>query len=176
MLAAEVDLVRACTLCSRFRPDVLMLARGFGRDAMLRHATEQLRVGRIRCLAYLDDDMAVGRACDVLRLGRSLYFTRHQSIRQICGRLVEAVRNSQAIAPDIVQLEKHDNFGVLKLTRRERQVLMAIANGSTVSDVATSLGIAPSTADNHKSRLMSKLRIHKSVHLLRVALATGLVE
>jgi two-component system response regulator EvgA len=61
-----------------------------------------------------------------------------------------------------------------QLTRREIDVLLHIAQGYTVKQCAEALGISPSTADNHKSRLMRKLRVHKTVDLARLALRCGL--
>ncbi|HEY5313151.1 MAG TPA: LuxR C-terminal-related transcriptional regulator, partial [Pirellulales bacterium] len=61
-----------------------------------------------------------------------------------------------------------------QLTRREFDVLLHIAQGYTVKQCAEALGISPSTADNHKSRLMRKLRVHKTVDLARLALRCGL--
>jgi DNA-binding NarL/FixJ family response regulator len=61
-----------------------------------------------------------------------------------------------------------------QLTRREFDVLVHIAQGYTVKQCAEALGISPSTADNHKSRLMRKLRVHKTVDLARLALRCGL--
>jgi len=38
------------------------------------------------------------------------------------------------------------------------------------------LALAPSTVDNHKSRLMKKLGVHKSLDLNRLAIREGLVS
>lgn len=63
-----------------------------------------------------------------------------------------------------------------QLTRRELDVWLHMAQGYTVKQCAEALGISPSTADNHKSRLMRKLRVHKTVDLARLALRCGLSQ
>lgn len=62
------------------------------------------------------------------------------------------------------------------LTPREIEVLKLIAQGNTVKHCAELLALAPSTVDNHKSRLMKKLGVHKSLELTRLAIRAGLVS
>lgn len=62
------------------------------------------------------------------------------------------------------------------LTPREMEVLKLIAQGNTVKHCAELLALAPSTVDNHKSRLMKKLGVHKSLELTRLAIRAGLVS
>lgn len=62
------------------------------------------------------------------------------------------------------------------LTRREREVWRLISTGQSVRDIASTLNLAESTIDSHKSRLMRKLQVHKSVDLVRLAAKLGLME
>lgn len=59
------------------------------------------------------------------------------------------------------------------LSARERQVLRLIAEGYSVRAIADLLHLAESTIDNHKSRLMKKLDVRKSVELARLAYRMG---
>lgn len=63
-----------------------------------------------------------------------------------------------------------------RLSGRELDVWTLIAEGLSVADCAKRLGISQSTADNHKSRLMKKLKVNKSLELVRMAIKHGLVE
>jgi DNA-binding NarL/FixJ family response regulator len=69
-----------------------------------------------------------------------------------------------------------DQVSLGQLTRREVDVLLHISQGYSVKQCAEALGISPSTAENHKSRLMRKLRVHKTVDLARLALRCGLSD
>ncbi|MCO6042783.1 LuxR C-terminal-related transcriptional regulator [Aeoliella sp. ICT_H6.2] len=74
---------------------------------------------------------------------------------------------------------KHnDNLDIesLGITRREREVWQLIAQGLAVREAAETLGLAESTIDSHKSRLMRKLGIHKSLDLVRLAVRLGIVD
>ena len=62
------------------------------------------------------------------------------------------------------------------LSLRERQVLQLIAEGKTTKEIAVSLGIAPKTAERHRSRLMEKLGIHATAGLVRYAIREGLIQ
>lgn len=67
------------------------------------------------------------------------------------------------------------NPGIHCLTSRETEVLVYLAQGLSGKQCSEMLGISPSTVDNHKSRIMRKLRIRKTVDLTRLALKEGLV-
>ncbi len=62
---------------------------------------------------------------------------------------------------------------VAELTPRLREILRLISLGCDVHEVAAILKLSPSTVDNHRSRLMSELGIHKSVLLARIAIKYG---
>lgn len=66
-------------------------------------------------------------------------------------------------------------FEVPSLTKREREVWQLIAQGQAVREIARTLQLAESTVDSHKSRLMKKLCVHKSVDLVRLAIRYGLI-
>ncbi len=62
------------------------------------------------------------------------------------------------------------------LTPRELQVLRLVTLGYSVRECAEKLGLSHSTVDNHKSRMMAKLNIHKSIELVYLAIREGLVN
>jgi DNA-binding NarL/FixJ family response regulator len=62
------------------------------------------------------------------------------------------------------------------LTPRETDVLINLAQGSSVKQCAKKLGIGASTVGNHKSRLMKKLNVHKTVELVHLAVRAGIVN
>ena len=62
------------------------------------------------------------------------------------------------------------------LTRRELQVLQAIARGETNNIIADNLGISPKTVDSHRTNLMTKMKVHSVAELLTRALKDGFVS
>lgn len=66
--------------------------------------------------------------------------------------------------------------GRKRLSSRERQVALALARGSTRSEVAAELGIAQSTVATLTKRIYTKLRVHRRAELvsrLREAFGNG---
>ena len=53
--------------------------------------------------------------------------------------------------------------------------MILLAQGCSVREIARYLGTATSTVDNHKARLMRKLKVHKVVDLATMALREGLI-
>jgi DNA-binding CsgD family transcriptional regulator len=63
--------------------------------------------------------------------------------------------------------------GKVHLTPREQEILRLVSLGCTVKEAAAVLDVAPSTADNHKARLMAKLGTDKAALLTRLAIKMG---
>lgn len=59
---------------------------------------------------------------------------------------------------------------VAELTPRQREVVRLTSLGCTVNEIAKILKIAPSTADNHRSRAMKILGTDRAVLLARIAI------
>jgi len=62
-----------------------------------------------------------------------------------------------------------------QLTSREREVLIAIAEGLSNKEIATRLGVGVRTVETHRERIMRKLNIHSVAGLTRYAITKGLV-
>jgi DNA-binding NarL/FixJ family response regulator len=73
----------------------------------------------------------------------------------------------------VVPAQKRPRGLKVHLTERELQVFRLLSLGCTVKEAAAILKVAPSTADNHKARLMAKLGTDKSALVTRLAIKTG---
>jgi PAS domain S-box-containing protein len=63
-----------------------------------------------------------------------------------------------------------------KLSAREQQVLVLIAEGNSTKQIAQALNITYKTADSHRTNLLKKLDVHETATLVRYAVRMGLVE
>ncbi len=54
----------------------------------------------------------------------------------------------------------------MPLTAREQQVFEGLLRGATSKQIARDLGIAPRTADTHRSHVLAKLNAKTTVELL----------
>jgi DNA-binding NarL/FixJ family response regulator len=63
-----------------------------------------------------------------------------------------------------------------KLTLRERQVLVGVAQGYTSRQIAAKLGRSVKTIVKHRSNMMRKLDLHDASSVTRFAIANGLLS
>jgi DNA-binding CsgD family transcriptional regulator len=61
------------------------------------------------------------------------------------------------------------------LSERERDIVRLIAQGASVTDIATSLFISPRTVQTHLYNAMKKLGLHSKRELIFYAIRVGLV-
>jgi two-component system, NarL family, nitrate/nitrite response regulator NarL len=61
------------------------------------------------------------------------------------------------------------------LTDREREVLRMIADGATSKEIGFRLKISYKTVDAHRENIKKKLQVNSIAHLVRYAIALGLV-
>jgi two-component system response regulator DegU len=73
------------------------------------------------------------------------------------------------------KMEKPACAKLADLTDREQEVLRMICREMSVKDMALELGVAPSSVQTYKTRIMAKLGIKNTIGLLRFALETGLI-
>jgi PAS domain S-box-containing protein len=62
-----------------------------------------------------------------------------------------------------------------EITRREAEVLRLLACGASNRDIATTLGISPTTVRNHIEHLLAKLGVHSKLEAVVCAARTGLI-
>jgi len=93
------------------------------------------------------------------------------------------ILNSIGRALDLgAQARSEDRFAadakvrVESLTPRERQVLERVVTGRQSKIIAFELGISVRTVENHRARIMGKMEAESVSHLVRMALAAGVVS
>ncbi len=62
-----------------------------------------------------------------------------------------------------------------QISNREREVLVAIAEGLSNKEIACRLGVGVRTVETHRERIMRKLNIHSIAGLTRFAIQKGLI-
>lgn len=62
------------------------------------------------------------------------------------------------------------------LSKREREIFVMLAEGSTQREMAQALGVSTKTVETHRTRIGQKLHIKSRADLIRVALATGVLR
>ncbi len=186
VLAASSDVDYGLARCQRLGPQVLILDPKIGADSVQR-AASMIRSRHIRHLLVLDDRLHEGRLTSLLAMPAVSYLTRQAGFEVVLEGILQvasggnrvfdpAVQQRLSLTSDGLQLKQSAGKPSLALlTSRELQVMKLLANGNSVRCCAERLDLAESTIDNHKSRLMKKLDIHKTVELTHVAIRQGLI-
>lgn len=62
-----------------------------------------------------------------------------------------------------------------RLTPRETELLHLIADGFTDTDIASKLSISKNTVNTHRKKLLRKLNVHNSAHMVKRACLLGII-
>jgi len=191
VVAEAADGIEAVDLCLRHTPDVVLMdVRMPGINGI--EATRRLVVARpdIKILiltTFQDDEYVYG----ALRAGASGFLLKRASPE----RLLEAVRTvaaGEALLDPLVTRGLIHRFlstggptaprpsaetrrQLDRLTERERQVLVLVAQGRSNAEIADLLFIAESTAKTHVKRVLSKIDVHDRAQAVVFAYRSGLL-
>ena len=68
------------------------------------------------------------------------------------------------------------SLGLLRLTKREREVLLQLASGARNDEIAVRLGIRPVTVESHLTRIYRKLEVRSRLEAIVGAARCGLLD
>lgn len=71
---------------------------------------------------------------------------------------------------------RRQSHSIPPLTRREREILVLIANEHTTQEIATMLFLSTNTIETHRLNLLTKLDVKNTAGLVKKAMQLGLVE
>lgn len=187
MVAGEASSGRSVIeLVDKIKPDVVLMdlamPDGGGLDAT-RGICSRKNPAKVLVLSAYQDEETVEKA---LEAGASGFLTKHsaasellEAIRQVCAgkqyfssRIVSRVRRrARSAIPSSGKTSP-----VQRLTPREREVLVLIAEGMANKTVAYHLDLSIKTVEKHRQQIMDKLNIHEVAGLTRYAIEKGLVS
>ena len=117
------------------------------------------------------------------------YLLKNSDKNEVIKAVKTVIEGQKYFSPDIAlaltqqlkplaNLSKHegDIEKLSLLSKREIEVLKAVAEGFTNKEIAVALHISSRTADAHRANIMKKLDIQKVVGLVKFAMRNGLVE
>ena len=90
--------------------------------------------------------------------------------RYLSPRTLKGVVNAYLSRPD----ELRTRYDLL--SDREREILVMLAEGLSLKEVAQRLNLSVKTVDAHKVNLMRKLELHDRAELIRYAIRKKLIE
>ena len=137
-------------------------------------------------LLILDDAVRTRNIRQTLALEIRGYWTTYATFAQIAQAARRLAAGRRSFCPEVDPYLYRTRHGLRyhpahtgspfqRLTRRETELLALLVQGLTMKKCAQRMGISINTVDNHKTRLMRKLGVHKTVDLARLAVREGLV-
>lgn len=166
------------------RPDVAIIDISMPRLSgieVTRRLHEELPQTRVLVLTMHEEEEYV---VHMVRAGASGYLLKHAAIAEVLGAvrtLAAGGVHFGAYAAKVLATEVHqphktidDPYGAL--SPREREVLHLVVEGLTTKEIARRMKIGVKSAENYRSRILSKLGIRNSVELVRYAVQKRLVQ
>jgi two-component system invasion response regulator UvrY len=117
----------------------------------------------------------------LLDAGASGYLTKNCSIKEITDAVQAVSRGERYISADIARqmalsmLPGKEQSPFDRLSQRELQVMLMVAQGQNVHEISDSLCLSSKTVSTYRYRLFDKLSVDNDVELARLAIRYGIV-
>ena len=171
----------AVVAAESLQPDIAVLdismpqLNGFDAVHRLRQVAPDCRV------IFLTVDESPATASEALRIGAQGYVVKSAAATELF-EAIHAVRSGETwITPRIPAEQVAEaegrglGAGLKSLTSRQREVLQLLAEGRSMKQVGSILGITPRTVAFHKYRVMRMHGIDSTAGLVQLALREGLI-
>jgi two-component system, NarL family, invasion response regulator UvrY len=136
---------------------------------------------KIIAVTACDDDLYPTR---LMQAGAVGYVTKGAEFSEITNAINKVIRGDLYMSNSIAQQLALKNFSgnanqespFEKLSQRELQTAMLIANGQKVNDIANTFCVSPKTVNSYRYRIFEKLAINSDVELTLLAVKHNLLD
>lgn len=184
VVAEAEDGKEGVDLAIRLQPDVVLMdismpvLKGFDATRRIKKARPDVKV---LILSVYDDEDLVARCLDA---GASGYVLKDSPPPQLIYAIQAVSRGQQYMSPRVLTTvvrqfianPTEPKTGYDLLSDREREILVLLAEGVALKDIARRLNLSAKTVEAHKYNLMRKLNLHDRAELIRYAIRKRLVE
>ncbi len=168
---------------SKEQPNILLLdinlPDGNGIDLCKKLSVEYPKLKIIALSSYSE----IAFVKRILNNGASGYLLKNTSKEELIEAFKIVLTGGQYLQRDIQNKLLQSSLGqkkstsfIPKLTRREKEVLIAISEEFTTQEIANKLCISIKTVETHRMNLISKLGARNSVGLIKIALEKDLLK
>ena len=179
VVATANDAPSAIAASQRESPDVLVLDLSMpagGGLEVARRIREMDLPTKIVVLTMWAEERYV---LEAVRLGVAGYVLKRSADRDLIEAIRTVARGEAYLTPAAVRLllsTQSPEPETPALSPREREVLRLTARGFSNLEIGERLFVSPKTIDTYRSRIMSKLDIHRRSELVDYALSHGLMD
>ena len=191
IIGTASDGIQTVKNVKKLDPDILLmdigmpLMRGMDAAQELRSWNKDIRI----VIYTMYSDREYVRA--LFRIGINGYVLKHESMQDLV-RAVKVVKNGGTYLSNAISnllREEMDKLvtgdlsvvrgpedGMKKLTAREKEIFVLLADGMTSREIAKHLFISHKTVETHKYNLMEKLGVESIAQLTKIAAKKGLIR
>ena len=125
---------------------------------------------RVLIFSMYEDGIYADRA---LKAGASGYVTKASAPSVLVDAVHTVARGKQYLSPDVAQklalrITASSPGTARNLSPREFEILRLLVKGTSVKDIADSMGLNPKTVANHQSAIKQKLGAESGLQLIRI--------
>ena len=112
--------------------------------------------------------------------GATAFLRKDQPVAAVFDALDRIAAGRSVSAPPLPRPRPHsDEYGrvhalISYLTEREREVLLRLVEADSATEIARSMGVAPSTARTHLQNVLLKLGVHTRLQAVALVVTTGI--
>lgn len=191
-LAADCEIVgeaedgeSTLALALRTKPNVVLLdvlMPGIGGLGAAHELARRVPGSKVLVLSQYRDEEYVVEALGEARVAG--YLLKTDAAAEILPAIRAVHAGLRYLSPSIAPIVLHEMNRPLSeraagrdiLTKREREVLRLIAEGSTTKDIASRLKISPKTAQVHLDNLKQKLNLRSTAAIVRYAIQRKMIR
>ncbi|QDU40209.1 Response regulator protein VraR [Maioricimonas rarisocia] len=170
----------------RQKPDLCLVDSDLYTSGFRQFADElSVRLGETRLAIFVDELSDVQLETAISNQVRG-FLSRRDSIREVGDSLTRLASGETVVSRNLAgRLERNPQTGEVRAIRRSQlerfsnrqlEVLMHLARGSRVREIAGLMHVSEKAVESHKFRIMKRLGIRDRVQLCRWAIREGLIE
>ncbi len=111
-------------------------------------------------------------AVEAMKQGAFDFVEKPINGHQFLEKLQAALALSRQLHQQRLQLATRE-ARIALLTPKEQEVLQAVLDGLPSKDIASKLNLSVRTVENHRARIMEKLRVNSAMELMRDFMQTA---
>lgn len=122
-------------------------------------------------------------AVRVLRAGASGYLTKETAPNELVKAIKKVTAGGTYVSPALAEMlaldlqqDTDQTYPHKTLSDREYEVMLMIASGKAVSEIAEELSLSVKTISTYRARILDKIRMRSNAEITRYAIRHGLVE
>ena len=184
LLAEASNSLEGYDLCLKHKPDLViidLLSPGLhGSELISRIKKKRSKQNVLICTS----DNCLSALKKLIRTGVTGYIHKSASLRELeiaINQTADGITyfNSDTVKVIREQLDPKESDStdlIDSITRREREIIILVAEAYTNKEIAVKLGMSIRTADTHRANILKKLQLPNSVALTRWAVTKNLVS